>query len=170
MHQECQQPQGLLMSHDTTPGQTQTAGIALEVLTWDSHLAALVTAVEVDFQPLVVAVAVVEKSVVVVVAGELQCPRCRRTEKLLQRTVVDGGAAPLLLQGLGASMPTKPMERNVVWPSGTPDLADGRPLTSAKITTPIIVSRSSSTCPPSCTPIVLHRDTFLAPSGTVALR
>ena len=170
MHQECQQPQGLLMSHGTTPGQTQTAGIASIPLTEDSHLAELVTAVEVGFRTLVVAVAVVEKSVVVVVAGELQCPRCRRMEKLLQRTVVDGGAAPLLLQGLVASMPTKPMERNVVWPSGTPDLADGGPLTSAKITTPTIVSRSSSTCQPSCTTIVQHRVTSLAPLGTAALR
>jgi hypothetical protein len=55
MHQECQQPQGLLMSHDTTPGQTQTAGIALEVLTWDSHLAEQAVDVEV-LRSLVVAV------------------------------------------------------------------------------------------------------------------
>ena len=47
MHQECQQPQGLLMSHDTTPGQTQTEGIALEALTWDSQLAELAVDVEV---------------------------------------------------------------------------------------------------------------------------
>ena len=46
MHQECQQPQGLLMSHDT-PGQTQTEGIALVALTWDSHLAEQVVDVEV---------------------------------------------------------------------------------------------------------------------------
>ena len=38
MHQECQQPQGLLMLRGTTPGQTQMDDIALEVLTWDSHL------------------------------------------------------------------------------------------------------------------------------------
>ena len=35
------------MSHDTTPGQTQTAGIALEALTWDSHLAEQAVDVEV---------------------------------------------------------------------------------------------------------------------------
>ena len=39
MHQECQQPQGLLMSHDTTPGLTQMDGIASIPLTGDSHLA-----------------------------------------------------------------------------------------------------------------------------------
>ena len=39
MHQECQQPQGLLMSHDTTPGQTQTDGIASIPLTGGSRLA-----------------------------------------------------------------------------------------------------------------------------------
>ena len=55
MHQECQQPQGLLMSHDTTPGQTQMDGIALEVLTWDSHLAEQAVDVEV-LRSLVVAV------------------------------------------------------------------------------------------------------------------
>ena len=47
MHQECQQPQGLLMSHDTTPGQTQTDGIASIPLTEDSHLAELAVDVEV---------------------------------------------------------------------------------------------------------------------------
>ena len=39
MHQECQQPQGLLMSHGTTPGQTQTDGIALSPLTGGNTLA-----------------------------------------------------------------------------------------------------------------------------------
>ena len=43
------------MSHGTTPGQTQTAGIALEALTWDSHLAEQVVDVEV-LRSLVVAV------------------------------------------------------------------------------------------------------------------
>ena len=59
MHQECQQPQGLLMSHGTTPGQTQTEGIALEALTWDSHLAEQVVDVEVLRSP---AVAVEEEA------------------------------------------------------------------------------------------------------------
>ena len=47
MHQECQQPQGLLMSHDTTPGLTQMDGIASIPLTEDSHLAEQAVDVEV---------------------------------------------------------------------------------------------------------------------------
>ena len=66
MHQECQQPQGLLMSHDTTPGQTQTAGIASIPLTGRSHLAEQVVDVEVLRS---LAVAVEEE--VLAAAGEL---------------------------------------------------------------------------------------------------
>jgi hypothetical protein len=39
MHQECQQPQGLLMSQGTTPGLTPTDGIASIPLTGGSHSA-----------------------------------------------------------------------------------------------------------------------------------
>ena len=67
MHQECQQPQGLLMSRGTTPGQTQTEGIALEVLTWDSHLAEQAVDVEV-LRSLAV---VVEEEAPAVATGEL---------------------------------------------------------------------------------------------------
>ena len=56
MHQECQQPQGLLMSHDTTPGQTQMDGIASIPLTEDSHLAEQAVDVELVLRSLVVAV------------------------------------------------------------------------------------------------------------------
>jgi hypothetical protein len=76
MHQECQQPQGLLMSHGTTPGQTQTDGIALVALTWDSHLAEQVVDVEV-LRSLAVAV---EEEVPAAATGELPCQHCRRTE------------------------------------------------------------------------------------------
>ena len=55
MHQECQQPQGLLMSRGTTPGQTQTDGIASIPLTGGSHLAEQAVDVEV-LRSLVVAV------------------------------------------------------------------------------------------------------------------
>ena len=67
-------------------------------------MAALVTVVEVGFRSLVVAVAVVEKVVVVVMAGELQCPRCRRTEKLPQEMAADGGAAHFPQQEVEAYM------------------------------------------------------------------
>ena len=47
MHKDCQQPQGLLMSHGTTPGLTPTDGIALIPLTGGSHLAEQAVDVEV---------------------------------------------------------------------------------------------------------------------------
>jgi len=114
MHQECQQPQGLLMSHATTPGQTPTAGIALEVLTWGNHLAEQVKDVEVDFRSL--AVAVEEESL----AGELPCQHCRLTEKLQQEMAADGGAVHFPRREVVASMPQGPTARYVVWPCGIP--------------------------------------------------
>ena len=47
MHQECQQPRGLLMLHATTPGQTQMDGIASIPLTGGSRLAKQAVDVEV---------------------------------------------------------------------------------------------------------------------------
>ena len=67
MHQECQQPQGLLMSHGTTPGQTPTEGIALSPLTGGNHLAEQAVDVEV-LRSLAVAV---EDEAPAVATGEL---------------------------------------------------------------------------------------------------
>ena len=114
MHQECQQPQGLLMSHATTPGQTPTAGIALEVLTWGNHLAEQVKDVEVDFRSL--AVAVEEESL----AGKLPCQHCRLTEKLQQEMAADGGAAHFPRQEVEASMPGRRTVHFTCWPCGIP--------------------------------------------------
>ena len=75
MHQECQQPQGLLMSHGTTPGQTQTEGIASIPLTGGNHLAEQAVDVEVLRSP-----AVVVEEEALAVARELPCQPCRRTE------------------------------------------------------------------------------------------